>query len=96
MSRYVLSPLARQDLNEIWEHIAEDDLDTADRFVDELEAAMDAIAKMPGMGHVREDLADVSHRFWPVRSYLIVYHSDTKPVEVVRVLHAARDVASLL
>ena len=31
MSPYVLAPLAREDLRDIWDHIAEDDFDTADR-----------------------------------------------------------------
>ncbi len=31
MKDFILSPLARQDLNDIWEYIAEDDIDAADR-----------------------------------------------------------------
>ena len=57
---------------------------------------MDALSKMPAMSHIREELADRSHRFWPIRSYPIVYHADTNPLEIVRVLHGMRDVAPLL
>src|SRR5204862_106976 len=35
-------------------------------------------------------------RFWRVLSYLVVYLPDSKPLFVVRVLHAARDVKKLL
>ena len=96
MKGYDLSPLARLDLLSIWDRIADDNLDAADALIEEFEVAMDALSKMPAMGHIREELADRSHRFWPIRSYLIVYHPDTKPLEIVRVLHGMRDVASLL
>ena len=51
---------------------------------------------MPGIGHLRVDLADRRHRFFLVYSYLIVYRSQTKPLQVIRVLHAARDVQEIL
>jgi len=34
--------------------------------------------------------------FYRVHSYLIVYRPDKKPLNVLRVLHAARDVKNLL
>ena len=59
---------------------------------------MRRLAETPGLGHVREDLAaiDPALRFWPVYSYLIVYRAETAPLEVVRVLHGARDVRRIL
>jgi antitoxin ParD1/3/4/toxin ParE1/3/4 len=48
------------------------------------------------MGHVREELADRRHRFFVVYSYLIVYRYETDPLQVIRILHAARDVQSIL
>ena len=35
-------------------------------------------------------------KFWPVYSYLIVYDPETKPVQVIRVLHGMRDVEEIL
>jgi hypothetical protein len=38
-------------------------------------------------------------RFWPVqpiRNCWIVYDPETKPLQVIRVLHAAREIASML
>ena len=93
---FVLSPLARQDLLDIWDHIALYNIDAADRLADELEEAMKKLASMPEMGHFRDELADRSHRFWPLGNFLIVYHHEAKPLEIVRVLHGARDVAGLL
>ena len=36
------------------------------------------VAKNPGVGHWREDLADKRHRFLLVYSYLIVYRHEAK------------------
>jgi antitoxin ParD1/3/4/toxin ParE1/3/4 len=60
------------------------------------ESAMIKLAKNPGVGHWREELADKRHRFFLVYSYLIVYRHEAKPLQIVRVLHAARDVQSIL
>ncbi len=54
------------------------------------------LAKNPGIGHMREELADKRHRFLLVYSYLIVYRSDAKPLQIIRILHAARDLQSIL
>lgn len=48
------------------------------------------------MGHVREDLARTPLRFWPVYSYLIIYRAETQPLQILRILHSARDVKSIL
>jgi plasmid stabilization system protein ParE len=42
------------------------------------------------------DLAKESLRFWHVRGYLIIYRSEKHPIEIVRVLHGARDVQAIL
>ncbi len=94
--RYVLSWLAAADLDDIWDFIAKRNIDAADRVIDELYRAIRKLAEMPKMGHVREDLADRTHHFWPVRDFLIIYHPDTKPIEIVRVLRGARDIPGLL
>jgi antitoxin ParD1/3/4/toxin ParE1/3/4 len=57
---------------------------------------MRKLAERPGMGHLREDLADEPVRFWPVYSYLVIYRADARPLQIVRVLHASRDVRTLL
>jgi plasmid stabilization system protein ParE len=35
-------------------------------------------------------------RFWTVYSYLIIYRAEARPLEIVRVLHASRDIQKLL
>ena len=93
---YVLVPEAEQDLVEIGAFVAQDSVGAAKRLITEFESAMDRLAKLPGVGHMRPDLTERPVRFWPVRSYLIVYRPDTKPIQVIRVLSGYRDVAALL
>src|SRR5271165_2405872 len=93
---FVLTPRADEDVGEIWEYIADDNIAAADRVLHALERAMLKLARTPGIGHWREELADKRHRFFLVYSYLIVYRFETRPLQVIRVLHAARDVQSIL
>jgi plasmid stabilization system protein ParE len=96
MGRYVLTAAARADLSEIAEFIRQDSPGAARRVVESLREAMANLARMPEMGHVREDLAPTPLRFWPVFSYLIIYRPESRPLQVLRILHGARDVRSLL
>jgi plasmid stabilization system protein ParE len=96
MSRYVLSAEARQDLREVIGYIALDSVDAAGRVLDEFRQAFRSLAAEPGMGHQRHDLTKRPVRFWPVYSYLIVYNPNTRPLEIVALLHGNRNVAKLL
>lgn len=96
MKRFVLTPLAEQDLNEIWDHIGDDNVEAANGVLGKIEAAIYRLTEHPGLGHLREDLADSRHRFYLVYSYLIVFRPGTDPLQIIRVLHAARDVQSIL
>jgi len=95
MKRFKLSPEAAQDVREIWAYIASDSIKAARRLRLQIFDACQRIANNPGIGHSREDLTDKPVLFWPVGSYLIIY-AVRKPVEIVRVLHSARDIPSLL
>jgi antitoxin ParD1/3/4/toxin ParE1/3/4 len=96
MPRFILSPEAADDLGEIVEFIARDSPDAARRFLEKLRDEMERVAATPGIGHLREDLTVEAVRFWPVGHYLIVYRVEKEPLEIVRVLHGARDVAAIL
>lgn len=96
MSRYLLSPEAREDLLEIRDYISKDNPEAARRVIVRLRDAATKLADTPRLGHVREDLADEALRFWSVYSYLIVYRPKTRPLEIVRILHGARNVAEIL
>ncbi len=96
MADHFYSPEARLDLLEIWEYIARDDPDAADRMVEGIKEAVSMLADHPCLGHLRRDLTSKPVRFWTVYPYLIIYNPDTRPLEVARVLSGYRDIASLL
>ena len=96
MDRYVLAPEALDDLQNIWEFIAADNPDAASRLQEEFFDAFEALATRPGKGHTREDLTDQPVRFLALRSYLIVYRANPAPIQIVAVLHGARDIPSVL
>jgi plasmid stabilization system protein ParE len=56
---------------------------------------MHRLAELPGLGHLRDDLADETLRVWTVHSYLRIYRPDPVPLQVVRVLGGYRDIAAL-
>ncbi len=96
MSGYVLSADADLDLDEIWDYIAADNIDAADRWIDKLFDAFEALGKTPGIGHRREDLTRNPVLFWPVGAYLIVYRAERRPLEIVAVTQGARDIPAFL
>lgn len=91
MARVTRRPLAAADILEIWDHIAEDSLDQADRWVDKLDEKFGILATQPLMGRAREELA-ADLRSFPFGRYVIFYTPVQDGIDVVRVLHSARDV----
>ena len=96
MKSYRILSVAHQDIVEIWEYIAENNLAAADRVVDEIHAGFDRLALTPRAGFKRTDWTDQPLRFWLVSKYLIAYFPDTAPVQIIGVLHGARDIPRLL
>jgi toxin ParE1/3/4 len=91
--KYRISRLADRDIDQIWQHIADDNPDAADRVDASLHEAMKLLAKMPGIGHTRWEVADPRYRFWKVYSYLIAYRVEGA---TLRVVHGARDLRKIL
>ena len=97
MTKWELSPEARDDLQDIWVYIALDNPEAADRLEEDIYAACERLAANPRLGHKRKDLTDEPVLFWPVRGrYLVVYHQAVRPLLIARILHGARDVGDLL
>jgi len=94
MPSFRFLPLARRDLNEIWEYIAQENLDAAERLVERIEELCALLAERPQLGRRREELAP-GLRSFPAGSYFIFYQPIADGIEVVRVLHASRDIDSL-
>lgn len=84
-------PLAADDIAGIWDHIADDSLVAADRWIDRLDAQFELLATQPRMGRARDELSP-GLRSFPFGRYMIFYEPIEDGVDVVRVLHSARDV----
>jgi plasmid stabilization system protein ParE len=99
MSAFVLTPEAEADLFEVWSHIAQDSVESADRVEVELYKACTFLASRPHAGHFRSDLTTRSVRFWTVPRfvrYIIVYDPKPHPLRILRILHGARDLGAEL
>ncbi len=96
MSGYALSADTDLDLDEIWEYIAADNIDAADRWIGKLFDAFEALARTPGMGHKRDDLTVYPVLFWPVGAYIIIYRAERHPIEIVAVTQGSLDIPAFL
>lgn len=84
MSGYAFHPDAFADLDEIWEYIAEDNIDAADRVLADIYSPLATLAASTEIGHRRPDLATRSLRFPVVRNeHLIAYAPDETPLWVL-------------
>ena len=99
--RLLVRPLAKSDLDEQAKYIASDNLEAALRFLDAAEAAFERLRSSPRIGRRREftrrELSGV--RSWPVpgfEKHIVFYRADAGSIEVLRVLHSARDLAAIL
>jgi plasmid stabilization system protein ParE len=90
MRAYDFHPEAEDDINAIWEYIAEDNPDGADRLINKIVAAIEALAPLPSQGHRRPDLTLRPLRFINVGNYLIAYAPDKKPLWVIAIMHGRR------
>ena len=88
---YALSSYAFRDLFNIRDHIRQDNPDVADRVEAEL-----SLSRMPGQGHRRTDYTKSPILFFPIYSYLIAYRPGTDPLQILGIVHGARDVKRLL
>jgi antitoxin ParD1/3/4 len=95
--RYLIAPEAALDLVQIWRYIKKKgSSEVADRVESAIRARIVFLAGAPGAGHWRMDLTDEPVKFSSVYSYLIVYRPETRPLQVVAILHGHRDVERLL
>ena len=99
--RVLLRPLAAEDVTQIVATIAADNPSAAVRFIDAVEQDLAALLVFPRLGRARAfrspQLSGVRSR--PVsgfRSWLIFYRVLPDAIDVVRILHGARELTSAL
>ena len=70
--------------------IAADNPAQADDFIDLIDAKFQNLSRQPGLGRRREELA-AGLRSFPVGRYVIFYLQVQDCLQIVRILHGARD-----
>ena len=99
MSGYVLTPLAKADIFQIWAYIADHNQDAADHVEQAIFDACAFLTEAPMRGHSRPDLTGRPLRFWTLSrypNYVIVYRPEKSPLRIVPVMHGKRDIQHIL
>jgi toxin ParE1/3/4 len=90
-----ISPAGRHDLANIWAYISQDNEDAATRTIQSFYRTCLELARMPSMGRDRSrDLHNELYSY-PVGKYVVYYRFDDAKLELIRVIHSARDVTSM-
>ena len=101
MARVIKRVAAKRDLTDHFVFLGENaSVDVARRFLHAANVSFQALAKMPELGAQRtfRNPRWSSVRAWPVKGferYLIFYRPLTDGVEILRVIHGARDIERL-
>jgi plasmid stabilization system protein ParE len=90
---------AAEDLDGIWWFIQRDNREAADRMEKAVIATCRRLADYPLIGHHRRDVTPLPVRFWTLPrypNYVIVYRPETKPLQVIAILHGKQNTEEIL
>jgi len=91
--RFILSPRAQRDLDEIWDYTAKRwSVDQAEIYTHQLWQDIAAIATQPTIGRACSEVRDGYYRY-PSGSHLLFYRRIDGGVDIVRILHERMDFA---
>ena len=82
-------------MDDIWLHIAADDPAAATRMIERLAAGVARLADFPESGRARPEIG-MGARSIVVGRYLVLYRVNGEYVDIVRVIHGAREITGLL
>ncbi|HEY0386460.1 MAG TPA: type II toxin-antitoxin system RelE/ParE family toxin [Pyrinomonadaceae bacterium] len=91
MATILVTPLAQEDLGDIWGYVAESGVERADQLLDLIYEKCQRLAEYPEMGRARHELL-VDLRSFTIKNYVIFYQPTGDGIEVLRVLYGARDI----
>lgn len=91
MPRIYRTPESRLDYEEIWLFIAPKNPAAAERLLLQFDAKLEKLAHQPLLGRSAEELSP-NLRSFPSGNYLIFYRPAADGIELIRVLHSARDI----
>lgn len=95
MLRIVFTPTARRDLSDIGAYIAVDHPINAERVLRGIRRHVQALAANPAMGRSRPEVGEEVRSF-PSGTYMIFYRLRRDMLEVLAVVHGARDIRRAL
>lgn len=91
MSRVVRSAQAQQDLEEILDYLDAQSGDASDRLAVKFDESCEHYAKHPQIGASATEYAP-NLRCFTVWNYAIFYRSTADGIELIRIIHGARDI----
>ena len=91
---YQFTPQALNDLSDIWDYIAEDNVKAANRVESAILSACNGLAAHPLIGSKRSEITPLPVRYWTVTrfpNFIVVYRPNTKPLQIVKVVHGKKE-----
>lgn len=97
MMRLALTESAAREVDEILEGItSRDGLERALHVADALESAFRFLCSAPNAGTTKPHVTDENVRWWTVFNYVVMYRCESEVLNIVHVLHGARDLGRML
>jgi toxin ParE1/3/4 len=96
MPKAIYTPEAKQDLRQITRHIAGDNLPAAREWLSKTRTICELLAAQPGIGQRVRTKRFSDARRHVVGNYLVYYRPVETGVEILMVVHGARDQDRLL
>ena len=101
MRRLRIRAIARADIKEIMSHISKDSPRAAQRFLGAVEQLAQRLIDSPELGAVyeSEDCEFAGLRVFTIprfRKFLVFYRFEGDVIDIVRILHGARDLPAIL
>ena len=90
MAEIEWSSKAENDLNEIIDYIAQDSLEYALSFYEQVREKVENLIKFPRMGRIVPELDEPNIRELILRNYRIIYRILEKEVQIIRLFHGSR------
>ncbi len=81
---------AQNDLNDIIDYIAQDSLEFAVSFYDQVKEKLENLNEFPNMGRKVPELDDPNIRELIFRNYRLIYQNLGDKIQIVRIIHGSR------
>jgi toxin ParE1/3/4 len=92
-NRFRKLPQADLDLDSIWNFIAADDVQAAERLMNRIGSVFQMLVENPLAGRERSELRK-GLRSFPVGNYVVFYSLVSNGIEVIRVMNSRQDIGA--